>query len=198
MKTIGNTVLAQNVSLIIPLQESDHNFGIVHGQVSLCKVASQNPCSYNAIWLQFESDLWLWRHHSQLDCDSRVQTAFEIFDELCILWQSLSIFGCARRIFGSCKQNQVYFDYLRTFLVVLGEFLDNVNKTKKKRTAVEPPLPLCSVNERLQTQVRCNYRSQITFESLVWTGLKMKNVIYSRNVMFCDKRTIVHHNPTPV
>ncbi len=40
MKTVGNTVLAQNIGLDIPLQESDHNFGIVYQQVSLSKVAS--------------------------------------------------------------------------------------------------------------------------------------------------------------
>ncbi len=41
MKTIGNIVLAQNVSLNIPLQESDYNFDIVHRQVSVSKIAYQ-------------------------------------------------------------------------------------------------------------------------------------------------------------
>ncbi len=42
MKTISNTVLAQNVGPDIPLPESDHNFGIVHRQMSLSKGVSQN------------------------------------------------------------------------------------------------------------------------------------------------------------
>ncbi len=41
MKTVGKTVLAQYVSLDIPLQEFDHNFSIVHRQVSLREVAPQ-------------------------------------------------------------------------------------------------------------------------------------------------------------
>ncbi len=40
MKTVGNTVLAQNVGLDIPLQECNYNFSMVYWQVSLSKVAS--------------------------------------------------------------------------------------------------------------------------------------------------------------
>ncbi len=100
----------------------------------------------------FCRNLWAWRHHSRLDCDSGVQSTFEIFGESGLLRQFLSVFGWARKIFGSCKQNQICFDNLRVSSVVLGGFLDNVYKTKKKkkkkrRTAVKPPLPPCSVNK---------------------------------------------------
>ncbi len=41
MKTVGNTILAQNISLDIPLQKFDRNCCIVHRQVSLSKVVNQ-------------------------------------------------------------------------------------------------------------------------------------------------------------
>ncbi len=69
-----------------------------------------------------------------------------------LLRQSPRVFGCARRICGSYKQNQVYFDNLRASSVVIGGFLDNVNKTnKKKRTTVELLLLSCCVNKPVTT-----------------------------------------------
>ncbi len=48
--------------------------------------------------------------------------------------------------------NRVCFDNLWASSVELGRFLDNVNKTeKKKETAVEPPLPPSIVNESAAT-----------------------------------------------
>ncbi len=64
----------------------------------LCE--AHNPFFSLIHTMQYEYNLWLWRHHSRLDCNLGVQTAFEIFGESHLLWQSLSIFGCARRIFG--------------------------------------------------------------------------------------------------
>ncbi len=49
-RTVGNTVLAQSVGLDILLQESYHNFGIVHRQVLLSKVARQKNEKCNFLW----------------------------------------------------------------------------------------------------------------------------------------------------
>ncbi len=62
-----------------------------------------HTCDSNATQPRFRSDLWWWHHYSQLDCDSGVQTAYEIFGKSHLLRQSSSIFGCARRIFAPYK-----------------------------------------------------------------------------------------------
>ncbi len=67
-------------------------------------MSSITSCDSNVMRSRFESDLWSWRHHLQLDFDSGVETTFEIFNESRRLRPSLSIFGYARRIFRTCKQ----------------------------------------------------------------------------------------------
>ncbi len=138
--------------------------------------------SHNAIRTQFESDSWSWHHHSQLDCDSRVQTTFENFGKSRLLRQSSSVFDWAWRIFGSYKQNQVGFDNLRASSVVLAGFLDHVNETKKKPLSNHLCRLVVWTNQRLQTWVRRSYCSQITAELLVWTGL-----------LNCHSRTLPHN-----
>ncbi len=134
----------------------------------------------NGIWPQFKSNSWLWHHRSQPDCDLGVQTTFEIFGESCLLQQSLIVFGCARRIFGLCKQNEVCFGNLQASSVVLRRFLDHINKTKKMLSN-----HLCRLvvwaNQQLQMQVRHSYHSRITFESLVRMKL-LRDVV--ANAMF--------------
>ncbi len=121
--------------------------------------------------MRFERDSWSRCHHAQLDCNLGVQTAFEIFGELRLLRQSSSIFGRARRIFKSCKQNRVYFDNLRASSVVFGGFLDNVNKIKKKEPLSNRLCHLVGwMNLRLRTQVCHSSHSQITAKSLGWTA----------------------------
>ncbi len=74
--------------------------------IDLFIIAPFTRCNSNVIQPQFESNSWLWRHHSLLNCDLEVQTAFEIFGKSHLLPQSSSVFSCARMIFGSCKQTR--------------------------------------------------------------------------------------------
>ncbi len=75
--------------------------------------------------------------------------------------------------------NHVCFHNIQASSVVLGGFLDHVNKTKSTSTIFERLRFLLgglldNVNKTkkwLQTQDRHSYHSRNAFESLVWTGL---------------------------
>ncbi len=73
----SNNALAQNVSLDIPLLESDHNFGIVHWQVSLSMVASKN--TKNVIF-----------PGNGIFCDKRVLLLVAILHPCCIIQKKLN------------------------------------------------------------------------------------------------------------
>ncbi len=98
--------------------------------------------------LQFGSSNHIWNFW-------RTASPSTIFEHL---WQ------CSKG-FGSCKQNQVFFDDLRASLAVLGGFLDNVKKTKKKTLLNNLCHLVVWMNQRLQTQVCHSYCSRIVVKT---------------------------------